>query len=93
MTQGQTMRNYARAVFVFSALAMLGACADNNTVAPVEETPAFVAPANFLRVGYVVAFRVENAKGITQKIGDHVISIPANAIAFSDGAISRWNIQ
>jgi hypothetical protein len=46
----------------------------------VEETPAFVAPANFMKIGYVVAFRVENAKGATQKIGDHVINIPANAI-------------
>ena len=80
MRHGQKMRNYARAAFVFSTLAIVGACADQGAVAPVEETPAFVAPANFLRVGYVVAFRVENARGTTQKIGDHVINIPANAI-------------
>ena len=80
MRHGQTMRNYARAAFVFSTLAVAGACADKSAVAPVEETPAFVAPANFMRIGYVVAFRVENARGATQKIGDHVINIPANAI-------------
>ena len=80
MRHGQTMRSYAKAVFVFATLAIVGACADTNTVAPAAETPTFVAPAGFLRVGYVVTFRVDNSKGATQMINDHVINIPANAI-------------
>ena len=78
MWHGQTMRNYAKAFFAFSTLAVVGACADNSAVAPTAEAPAFVAPANFLKTGYVIAFRVDNQKGATQKIGDHVINIPAN---------------
>ena len=77
---GQSMRNYAKAFFAFSALAFAGACSDNNTVAPTAEAPAFVAPANFLRIGYVITFRVDNQRGATQKIGDHVLSLPANAV-------------
>jgi hypothetical protein len=80
MKHGHFSRNSAKAFFAFAALALVGACADSSSVAPVSEAPAFVAPANFLRTGYVVAFRVDNAKGITQKIQDNVINIPANAI-------------
>jgi hypothetical protein len=79
MRHGQTMRNYARAFFALGALVMVSACAD-NAVAPAAEVSAFVAPANFVRVGNVVTFRVNNAQGITKKLGAHVISIPAGAI-------------
>jgi hypothetical protein len=94
MRHGQTMRNYAKAVFVFSTLAIVGACADSDAVAPTTEAPAFVAPANFLKTGYVVAFRIDNAKGGMQLIGDHVINIPANAIcdlATSGYGADYWN--
>jgi hypothetical protein len=74
------MRNYAKAFFAFVTLAMVSACADTNAVAPSAEAPAFVAPANFARVGNVVTFRVDNAQGITKKLGAHLISIPAGAI-------------
>jgi hypothetical protein len=81
MRHGQMMRKYAKAIFAFSTMALVGACADHTTVAPAtEEASTFVAPANFIKIGYAVAFRVENSKGATQKIGDHVINIPANAI-------------
>jgi len=81
MKHGQISRNFAKAFFAFSALAIVGACADSNApLAPTAEAPAFVAPANFLKAGYVITFRVDNQKGITQKIQDHVINIPANAI-------------
>src|ERR1043165_5097932 len=94
MRHGQTMRNYAKAFFVFSTLAIVGACSDSTTAAPVAETPAFVAPANFLKTGYVIAFRVDNSKGATQLIQDHVINIPANAIcdlATSGYGTDFWN--
>jgi len=94
MWHGQTMRNYAKAFFAFSTLAVVGACADNGAVAPVTEAPAFVAPANFLKTGYVITFRVDNSKGATQKIGDHVLNLPANAIcdlATSGYGMTTWN--
>src|SRR5690348_6408637 len=94
MRYGQAMRNYAKAVLVLSALAIVGACADNSAVAPTTEAAAFVAPAHFLKTGYVVAFRVDNSKGATQLIGDHVINIPANAIcdlATSGYGVDYWN--
>ncbi len=94
MKHGQISRNSAKAFFAFAALALVGACADNSSVAPAAEAPAFVAPANFIKIGYVVAFRVDNSKGITQKIGEHVINIPANAIcdlATSGYGVDYWN--
>ena len=94
MKHGQISRNSAKAFFAFAALALVGACADNNVAAPTAEAPAFVAPANFLKNGYVVAFRVDNNKGATQKIQDHVINIPANAIcdlATSGYGTTFWN--
>jgi hypothetical protein len=87
------MRNYAKAVFVFSTLAIVGACAD-DAIAPTTEAAAFIAPANFLKTGYVVTFRVDNSKGATQLIGDHVINIPTNAIcdlATSGYGADYWN--
>jgi len=74
------LRNCAKAFFAFSTLALLNACADSNSVAPVAQAPAIVAPANFAQVGNSVVFRVDNAQGATKMIGAHVISIPANAI-------------
>jgi hypothetical protein len=94
MKHGQISRNSAKAFFAFAALALVGACADNSAVAPTAEAPAFVAPANFLKTGYVIAFRVDNSKGATQKIGDNVINIPANAICdllTSGYGSTTWN--
>lgn len=80
MRHGQTMRNYAKAVFAFAALAAASACSDNNVAAPVAQAPAVRAPANFSQVGDPIVFRVNNAEGATQLIGNQVISIPAGAI-------------
>jgi hypothetical protein len=79
MRHSQMMRNSAKAFFAFAALAMVGACADDNT-APVALAPAVSAPANFSAAGAPVIFRVNNSEGITKKIGAHVINIPAGAI-------------
>jgi hypothetical protein len=80
MRHGQTMRNSARAFFTFAALAIVSACSDQNTAAPASEAPTFIAPANFARVGNVISFRVNNNEGATQRLGNHLISIPAGAI-------------
>jgi hypothetical protein len=80
MKHSQISRNSAKAFFAFAALALVGACADSSAVAPTAEAPAFVAPANFANTGYMVVFRVNNSEGITKKIGNHLINIPAGAI-------------
>ena len=94
MSLGRISRNSAKGVYALAALALLGACADNTTVAPTAATPAFVAPANFLLVGSSISFRVDNAYGTTQRLDDHVINIPAGAIcdlATSGYGSDYWN--
>ncbi len=94
MSLGRISRNSAKGVYALAALALLGACADNTTVAPTAATPAFVAPANFLLVGSSISFRVDNASGTTQRLDDHVIYIPAGAIcdlATSGYGSDYWN--
>jgi hypothetical protein len=94
MKHGHISRNYAKAFFAFAALALVGACSDNSAVAPTAEAPAIVAPANFVKVGYSVTFRVNNEQGATTKVGQHVINIPAKAIcdlATSGYGTTYWN--
>jgi len=79
MKHGQISRNTAKAFFAFAALAIVGACADNTT-APTSAGAAVFAPANFSKVGNTIVFRVNNAQGITQRLGKNLIDIPANAI-------------
>ena len=92
MLHGHTMRNYAKAIFAFAALAFVGACSDQS-VAPSVEVRPFVAPANFTEVGDPVVFRVSNSEGITKRIGDHLINIPEGAICAleSDYGTSFWD--
>ena len=79
MLNRQNLRT-AKAFFAFAVLATVGACADSNTVAPEFQAPAVHAPANFLQVGSSVVFRVDNADGVTQQIGDHILYLQPNAI-------------
>jgi hypothetical protein len=74
------MRNTAKAFFAYAALAMVSACSEKTAVGPSAEAPVFTAPANFARVGNVITFRVNNSEGITQRLGKHLINIPAGAI-------------
>jgi hypothetical protein len=78
MTHGQMTRNYAKAILAFAALAFVGACSDNTASAP--RGVAITAPANFDQIGSSIMFRVNNAEGIVQRVGNHLISIPAGAI-------------
>ena len=80
MRQGQLMRNSARPFFALAALAIVSACSDKNAAAPTAEAPVLSAPANFARVGNVITFRVNNNEGVTQRLGKHLLNIPAGAI-------------
>jgi hypothetical protein len=70
----------AKLAIAFGVLATLGACADSSTVAPASQVPVFRAPANFLQVGSSIVFRVDNANGITQEIGEHILHMQPGAI-------------
>ena len=92
MTHGQTIRNYAKAVFAFATLAIVSACSDNAGSAP--RGVGITAPANFDQVGSSIMFRVNNAEGITQRIGNHLVSMPAGAIcdpSTSTYGASEWD--
>jgi hypothetical protein len=81
MKQSHTSRNYAKAFFAFVTIGLVNACADAN-VAPraADEAVAFTAPAGFDKVVDRINFRLNNREGAVQKLGDHLITIPANAI-------------
>jgi hypothetical protein len=87
------MRNSAKAFFAFMMLGLVGACADNQLAAPAAEEHVVSAPANFVKVGYTVTFRVNNNQGITKLVGQHVINIPANAICDFDSGYgaTQWD--
>ena len=79
MPHRQNLRT-PKLVFALGVLAVLGACADGNTVAPASQEPVFHAPANFLKVGNSVVFRVNNSEGVTQEIGEHILYMQPGAI-------------
>lgn len=95
MKHGHISRSYAKAFFAFVTIGMAGACAE-STVAP-SETPAvaaFQAPAAYSKSAGVQVFRVNNNEGITQRLGNHIINIPAGAIcdpAKSSYGSTEWN--
>ena len=95
MKHGQISRNYAKAFFAFVTIGMAGACADQNVAAPTAsgEAAAFKAPANFLRIGKTTVFTVNNSKGTLQRIGNHVLNMPAGAIcALNSGyGATEWD--
>jgi hypothetical protein len=93
MPHRQTLRR-ATASLAIGALVILGACADSSSVAPESAAPTIHAPASFARVGSSIVFRVNNADGITQQIGDHILYLQPNAIcdlAHSGYGSSTWD--
>ena len=80
MLPRKSIRTYAPAIFALSGLLLLGACADNSTVAPEFQSKKMFVPANFSQVGSTITFRVDNSQGIVKSVGSHVLYIPAGAI-------------
>src|ERR1041384_2194341 len=92
MTHGP-IRTSGKALFVLAALAIASACSEKGTTAPAA-TVGIKLPANLNTIGTPVTFTVNNAEGIVQRIGNHVISIPAGAICdlmTSGYGASYWN--
>ncbi|MEO5567786.1 MAG: hypothetical protein ABIR92_04810 [Gemmatimonadaceae bacterium] len=85
-------RNFAKAFTAFLTLGLAAACADN--VAPVSQTAAFKAPANFNVVVGVQTFTVSNSQGAVQRLGDHLVYFPAGSIcdpARSTYGVTEWD--
>jgi hypothetical protein len=80
MKLSHVSRNYAKAFFAFVTIGMVSACADTTAAPATAEVAAFTAPANFTKTGTVKTFRVSNSEGVRQRIGAHLINIPAGAI-------------
>lgn len=78
MRHGQISRQSAKAVFAVVSIALAAACGD-SAVAPTSEVAEFKAPAAFSRSVGLKAFRV-GREGATERVGQHIINIPANAI-------------
>jgi hypothetical protein len=64
MWLSQTTRNNARIILAVAALGILGACSDQQSVAPIAvKARAFKVPANFTEVGEPVVFQVSQQRG------------------------------
>jgi hypothetical protein len=78
MRHSQIARVSAQKMLAIVALAFVGACADSVS-APMRAVTA-KAPAAFSTVVGVTSFVYTPEEGVTQRFGDHLISIPAGAI-------------
>jgi hypothetical protein len=79
MRHGHTSRISAKSFFVVVSLAFAGACADSVS-APTSEVST-KAPAGFDRVIGVDRFRYTPSTGVTKRIGDHMIVMPAGSVS------------
>src|SRR5437764_1524472 len=93
--QGSAMRHShiarvsAQTVLAIVALGFVGACADSVS-APTREITA-KAPAAFTTVVGVRTFVYDPGQGISERFGDHMISIPAGSVC--DPATSGYGTE
>jgi hypothetical protein len=78
MRHSHTSRISAKAFFAVVSLAFAGACADSVS-APTSDVSA-KGPAGFDRVIGVERFRYTPNTGVSKRIGDHMIVMPAGSI-------------
>jgi hypothetical protein len=79
MRHSHTSRISAKTILAFVGLGLAGACSDSSS-APTMSEVAVKAPAAYNRVLGVTSFRYDHSKGVTQRLGDHVLVIPAGGI-------------
>jgi hypothetical protein len=78
MRHSHTSRISAKTILAFVGLGFAGACSDSIS-APTSEVSVKV-PAAYTVVLGVKSFRYDHNKGVTQRLGDHVLVIPAGGI-------------
>ena len=69
---------YAKALVAIITVGLISACADK--MAPTTQMAKFKAPPHYDIVVGVQTFRIYNNEGISERIGDHVLNVPAGAI-------------
>ncbi len=78
MRHSHTSRISAKTILAFVGLGLAGACSDSVS-APTSDV-AVKAPAAYTQVTGSSTFRYNPSKGITKRLGDHVLVIPANGV-------------
>ena len=78
----------SKTILALVGLGFAGACSDSIS-APTSEVSAKV-PAAYTTVLGVSSFRYEPSTGLTQRLGDHVIVIPAGGVC--DPALSSYGM-
>ena len=79
MRHSHTSRISAKTILAFVGLGFAGACSDSVS-APTKEVALKASLANYTEVLGTTTFRYRPSKGVTQRIGDHVLVIPAHGI-------------
>jgi len=79
MRHSHTSRISAKTILAFVGLGLAGACSDSVS-SPTMSEVAVKAPAGYDLVLGVTIFRYNPKKGVTQRLGDHVVVIPAGGV-------------
>jgi hypothetical protein len=80
------LRTSSKSILALVALGFAGACSDSMS-APTSEVSVKV-PAAYTEVTGVTSFKYSSRKGVTVRLGDHVLVIPAGGIC--DPATSSY---
>jgi len=79
MRHSHTSRISAKTILAFVGLGLAAACSDSVS-APRAVELAVKAPAGFDVAVGVTSFRYSPKRGVTQRLGDHVLVIPAGGV-------------
>jgi len=95
MRHSHTSRGFTTSAKTLMAVLGLGlatACSDSVSTTPISQV-SVQAPAGFDKIVGVQTFTYSPSTGVTQRLGDHVISIPAGAVCKADGyyATRQWD--
>jgi len=85
------LRTSAKTLMAVLGLGLAAACSDSLSTPTTEVSVQ--APAGFDKIVGVQTFTYSPSTGVTQRLGDHVISIPAGAVCKADGfyATRQWD--
>jgi len=82
----------AKTLMAVLGLGLATACSDTVSTTPISQV-SVQAPAGFDKIVGVQTFTYSPSTGVTQRLGDNVISIPAGAVCKADGyyATRQWD--
>jgi len=87
------LRTSAKTLMAVLGLGLATACSDSVGTTPISQV-SVQAPAGFDQVVGVQTFTYNPSSGVTQRLGDNVISIPAGAVCKTDQyyASRQWDM-